>query len=260
MKNILLGVSALCLIGAGAAQGQTQMVQLYVAPYSTVAIPDIMKNLVSRCPNATITIDPVKSDFMLQAGGWSGKYKFTVFERRGTAIYGTTTVTLSNAVKDVCRFLESPQAQMSVGEATPPNYPPQPTDLNGNSLGIVSDALANAANDLRKAANQGDYVQAAIAQIDQAVDDSRQAAVHIQEDSGTAPPTTSPNFDAPPPPAPRINFMLYSSLNNLKVAYDTLTRIPGGDFAGYRARMNDEIAAAADALVNGIASYNARHP
>ena len=120
MKKILLGVFALWLVGAGVAQGQTKTVQLYIAPHSTVALPDIMKNLVSKCPNTTITIDPLKSDFMLQAWGWSGNYKFTVFQRGGTAVYGTTTVALSNAVKDVCHFLQSPQAQLNIGSATPP--------------------------------------------------------------------------------------------------------------------------------------------
>ena len=267
MKKILLGVFALWLMSAGVAQGQTKTVQLYIAPNSTVALPDIMKNLVSKCPNTTITIDPIKSDFMLQAWGWSGNYKFTVFQRGGTAIYGTTTVTLSNAVKDVCHFLQSPQAQLNIGpdtpyrEATsPPSNPPQAANVSADSLNIVSDALTNAADNLQKAANQSDYVQKAIAEIDQALDDAKQAAAHIHDDSGAAVPITSPNFDAPPPPAPRTNFMLYSSLNSLKSAYDALARVPGGDFGGYRTGMNDDIAAAAEVLVNGIASYNARRP
>ncbi len=260
MKKILLGVFALSLAGAQLAQGQAKAVRLYIAPYSTVAIPDIMKNLVSKCPNTTITIDPLQSDFMLQAGGWSGKYKFTVFQRGGTAIYGTTTVMLSNAVKDVCQFLQSPQAQLTIGLTTPANYPQQPADVSAGSLNIVSHALTNAASDLLKAANQSDYVQRAIAEIDQALDDAKQAGAHVHDDSGSAVSMASPDFDAPPPPAPRANFMLYSSLNSLELAYDSLARVPGGDFGGYRARLNDDIAAAADALVNGIASYNANHP
>ncbi len=260
MKRILLGVFALWLMGAQWAQGQTKTVRLYIAPNSTVAVPDIMKNLVSKCPNTTITIDPLKSDFMLQAWGWSGNYKFTVFQRGGTAVYGTTTVTLSNAVKDVCHFLQSPQAQLNIDSTTPPSNAPRPANVNAHSLNGVRDALTNASDDLLKAANQSDYVQKAIAEIDQALDDAKQAAAHIHDDSGAEVPITFPNFDAPPPPAPRTNFMLYSSLNSLKFAYDALTRVPGGDFGGYRTRMNDDIAAAAEVLVNGIASYNAQHP
>jgi len=124
---------------------------------------------------------------------------------------------------------------------------------------IVSDTLTNAADDLLKAANQSDYVQKAIAAIDQALDDTKQAAARVHEDSAAAAPAASPNFDAPPPPAPRTNFMLYASLNSLKFAYDALNRVPGGDFGGYRTRIKDDIAAAAEVLVNGIASYNANH-
>jgi hypothetical protein len=260
MKKILVGVFALSLIGAPVAQGQTRTFALYIAPGSTVAVPDIMKNLVSKCPSTTITIDPRKSDFMLQAWGWSGNYKFTIFQHGGAAIYGTTAVTLSNAVKDVCHFLQSPQAQLSIGPATPTSYPPQAPNVSAHSLNGVSDALTNAADDLRKAENQSDYVQKAIAEIDQAIDDAKQAAAHVHDDSGAAVPATSPNFDAPPPPAPRANFMLYASLNSLRSAYDAFNRVPGGDFGGYRTRVNGDIAAAAETLVNGIADYNAGHP
>jgi hypothetical protein len=263
MKRILLGVFTLWLMGAGVAQGQTRTLQLYIAPNSTVALPYIIKNLVSKCPNTTITVAPEKSDFMLQAWGWSGSYKFTVFQRGGTAVYGTTTVTLSNAVKDVCHFLQSPQAQLNIGPTTPPSNPSQAANVSADSLNIVNRALKNAAADLHKAANQSDYVQKAIAEIDQALDDTKQAAAHVHDDSGAAAPIASRNFvfdAAPPPPAPRTNLMLYASLNSLGLADEALNRAPGGGFGGYRTRLNDDIVAAAVVLVNGIASYNAKHP
>jgi len=136
----------------------------------------------------------------------------------------------------------------------------QSANVSAGSLNIVRNALTNAAGSLQRAANQSDYVQNAIAVIDQALDDANQAAAHVHDDSGALPPSATPNFDAPPPPATRTNFMLYSSLNNLKSAYDALNRIPGGDFAGYRVRLNNDIATAAEVLVSGIATYNARHP
>ena len=134
------------------------------------------------------------------------------------------------------------------------------TNNNQIALNIVNDTLTNTGVNLLKSANQSDYVEKAIAVIDQALDDAKQAAAHVHDDSAAAAHTASPNFDAPPPPAPRTNFMLYSSLNSLKFAYDSLNRVPGGDFGGYRTRINDDIAVAAEVLVNGIASYNARHP
>ena len=32
-----------------------------------------MKHIVEKCPNVSITLDSKKSDYMLEAGGWSGK-------------------------------------------------------------------------------------------------------------------------------------------------------------------------------------------
>ena len=40
-------------------------------------------------------------------GGWSGEYRFMVIAKGGDTIFATKTVLLSNAVKDVCRFLNS---------------------------------------------------------------------------------------------------------------------------------------------------------
>jgi hypothetical protein len=135
----------------------------------------------------------------------------------------------------------------------------QSANVRADSLHLVRDALTNAADKLLKSENQSDYVQDAIAVIDRALGDVDQAAAHVHDDSGAAPPSEAPNFNAAAPPSPRINFMLYSSLNSLKTACDALNRVPGGDFAGYRVRINDDIAAAAEVLVDGIASFNAKH-
>jgi hypothetical protein len=76
-------------------------------PASTVPRADIMKHIVDKCPNVSFILDSRKSDFMLEAWGWSGNYKFTVFQKGGQAVYSTSTVLLSNAVKDVCKFVNS---------------------------------------------------------------------------------------------------------------------------------------------------------
>ena len=136
----------------------------------------------------------------------------------------------------------------------------QRVNVSAGSLDRVRSALANASGSLQGAANQSDYVQNAIAVIDQALDDTEQASAHVHDVSGVRPPLARPNFDAPPPPTRGTTLMLYSSLNSLKSANDALNRIPGGDFAGYRVRLNNDITTAAGVLVNGIALYNARHP
>jgi hypothetical protein len=84
-----------------------RQLKLLLAPNSTVPPAEILKHLGSHCPNVGITQDWKRSDFMLQAWGWSGSYHFTVFAHGGDAVYSTSTVMLGNAVKDVCKFVNA---------------------------------------------------------------------------------------------------------------------------------------------------------
>lgn len=101
------------LLLAGAANGKPKTpkppLKLMMSPASTVPSADLVKNLREKCPNVTITLDSKESDFMLEAGGWSGRYKFTVFRKGGDAVFSTSTILLSNAVKDVCKYVNSPK-------------------------------------------------------------------------------------------------------------------------------------------------------
>jgi hypothetical protein len=110
MKKIILLASMLALfVGVGTAKADPKPVRLLMSPASTVASADLMKHIVEKCPNVSITLDSKKSDYMLEAGGWSGNYKFTVYQHGGVAVYSTTTRMLSNAVKDVCKFVNVPK-------------------------------------------------------------------------------------------------------------------------------------------------------
>lgn len=82
--------------------------KLVLSPRSTADRVEIVKHLSEKCPNVTITTNQKNSDYMLYAGGWSGAgYRFMVIAKGGDAIYATETALLSNAVKDVCKFLNS---------------------------------------------------------------------------------------------------------------------------------------------------------
>jgi len=126
MKKMLMAIFMLTLFGAGAAFAQPKPMRLYIAPNSIVPQPDIMKHLVEKCPNVSLTLDAKRSDFMLLAWGWSGSYRFTVYQKGGVAVYGTSTVLLSNAVKDVCKFVNSPAGQTMIKASAPPPPPPPP--------------------------------------------------------------------------------------------------------------------------------------
>jgi hypothetical protein len=79
--------------------------KIVLSRQSTVDPVEITKHLSQKCPNVTLTSNPKNSDFMLHAGGWSGNYRFMVIAHGGDMVYATETSLLSNAVKDVCKFL-----------------------------------------------------------------------------------------------------------------------------------------------------------
>jgi hypothetical protein len=107
---ILLFAGTAGIAGAGTDEpvASGRPLKIYVAPRSNVPSVDIMKNLSEKCPNVTITAVPQKSDFMLKAF-WSpdDRYRFEVVAKGGDSVYATKTVLLSNAVKDVCHFLNT---------------------------------------------------------------------------------------------------------------------------------------------------------
>jgi hypothetical protein len=104
---MILAVVLLAVVGTSAKDSGARPLKVLIAPSSTVPRSDIIKNFLNKCPNVTVTLEPKGSDFMLEAGGWPGAYKFTVFKKGGDAIYSTSTQWLSNAVKDVCKFVNA---------------------------------------------------------------------------------------------------------------------------------------------------------
>jgi hypothetical protein len=115
MKQLLAVLAILLIAGtAGVAGAGTDVpvngraLKLVMARQSNVPVVDVMKNLSEKCPNVTITTNPQRSDYMLQAFGWPGDgYRFMIIAKGGDSLYATKTVLLSNAVKDVCHFLNS---------------------------------------------------------------------------------------------------------------------------------------------------------
>jgi hypothetical protein len=120
-KYFILGFAMLLLAGmagvAPAAKAQSaaaapasapgRPLKIVLSRQSTVDPVEIVKHLGQKCPNVTLTTNPKNSDFMLHAGGWSGNYRFLVIAHGGDTIYATETSLLSNAVKDVCKFLNT---------------------------------------------------------------------------------------------------------------------------------------------------------
>ena len=96
------------------AYSQTHPIKLVLTASSNVPSADIVKDMTKRCPNVSLTQDPAKTDFTMEAskatdvinGTDYGRYKFTLFDHNGTVIFKTSTQRLGNAVKDVCNSLK----------------------------------------------------------------------------------------------------------------------------------------------------------
>jgi len=84
---------------------------------STVDPSEIVKHLSEKCPGVTLTTNEKDSDFMLNAWGWSGNYRFMVIGHGGAMLYATDTALLSNAVKNVCKYLTG-----QAGRGSPASY------------------------------------------------------------------------------------------------------------------------------------------
>jgi hypothetical protein len=123
---ILMASAALTgsMAPAAKAQAPGHPLRLVLSRQSTVDPVEITKHLSQRCPNVTLTSNAKDSDYMLHAGGWSGNYRFLVIAHGGDMIYATETSLLSNAVKDVCKFLNSRPPRSG---AAPPPPPPPPS-------------------------------------------------------------------------------------------------------------------------------------
>jgi len=108
MKTVALAMAVLLFAGIAAARPKTdpKPLKLVMARQSSVDPVEIIKHLSEKCPNVTVTTNPRHSNYMLYAG-WGGNYRLMVIAHGGDTVYATETVFLGNAVKNVCRFLNS---------------------------------------------------------------------------------------------------------------------------------------------------------
>jgi len=114
MKKFILTLAVLTLAGlAGvvpASQAQSAPpgppLKIVLSRQSNVDPVEIMKHFSQKCPNVTLTTNPKRSNFMINAV-WAGNYRFMVIQKGGDTIFATQTTLLSNAVKDVCHFLNT---------------------------------------------------------------------------------------------------------------------------------------------------------
>ncbi len=111
--KLVIAASVMALLfAAGAAHAKHpssySAVKLILSPASRVPSADIVKNLEEKCPNVTLTLSSKESNYMLDARWYPQQYRFMLRSKpNGDVVFATRTVLLSNAVKDVCKYINN---------------------------------------------------------------------------------------------------------------------------------------------------------
>jgi hypothetical protein len=107
MRKLL---AILACLTSSVVYAQSHPVKIALTSSSNVPSADIVKDMAKQCPKVSVTLDATKADFTIEAsktvdildGTDYGRFKFTLFDRDGTAIFSTSTRRIANAVKDMC--------------------------------------------------------------------------------------------------------------------------------------------------------------
>jgi hypothetical protein len=111
MKKMLL-VAWLFLPLSVSTQGPP--IRVAVSSTSTIELRELNRAFHKKCSNVVLNHDPSRADFALEAirrttnpvdSGEVSRYRFTLFDRGGNAIYSTSPYKFSNAVNNVCGVL-----------------------------------------------------------------------------------------------------------------------------------------------------------
>jgi hypothetical protein len=111
MKKVLLIAALLVPI---AAETQKPPIRVALSSTSTVASSDLRRGFQKKCPNVILTRDPSRADYALEAIEGTinpvtamevSRYRFTLFNRGGNAIYSTSPHKFSNAINNICMAL-----------------------------------------------------------------------------------------------------------------------------------------------------------
>jgi hypothetical protein len=117
MKKVVL-IAALFL--PIAAETQKPPIRVALSSTSTVASSDLRRGFQKNCPDVILNRDASRADYALEAIDRTtnpvtatevSRYRFTLFNRAGNAIYSTSPHNFSNAINNVCVALARERAK-----------------------------------------------------------------------------------------------------------------------------------------------------
>ena len=111
---------------------RTRSIRVAVSSTSSVPESDLRRAFQKKCRNVILNHDPSRADYALEPiartnplDGERPRYRFTLFNRAGNAIYSTLPHKFSNAVDNICNPLAQSTADSTVKitDASEPNSP-----------------------------------------------------------------------------------------------------------------------------------------
>ena len=117
MKKVVL-IAALFL--PIAAETQKPLIRVALSSTSTVASSDLRRGFQKKCPDVILNRDAAHADYALEAIDRTtspvtatevSRYRFTLFNRAGNAIFSTSPHNFSNAINNVCVALARERAK-----------------------------------------------------------------------------------------------------------------------------------------------------
>jgi hypothetical protein len=101
-------------------------IRVALSSTSTVASSDLRRGFQKKCPDVILNRDASRADYALEAIDRTtnpvtatevSRYRFTLFNRAGNAIYSTSPHKFSNAINNVCMALARERAKDAAASA-----------------------------------------------------------------------------------------------------------------------------------------------
>jgi hypothetical protein len=149
-KMTLNSFACLVLVSAIPLAAQNTPKSIALADKSNVPADNILKALPKKCTNVSITNDPTKSNYTLEAikkTTRSGlgilhveEFDLTLFDRDGNTFSSTSDTSLSHTLKDICHAIET----FVMVEVVDTSNLTRSVDVRGDGPGVVTGAVNTA--------------------------------------------------------------------------------------------------------------------
>ncbi len=108
---LVLSVQAVVALLAAASPVSARQWTVTLMRGSTMDISQLVRGFAKSCPNVSIVVGDTVPDYVMEADYSPGvsnmRYRITLFDRTGKALFSADKLSSNAATKQVCRFLNN---------------------------------------------------------------------------------------------------------------------------------------------------------